>query len=322
MMAIFLLLGVGLAVSAIALSGDDGDDGAGAEPQELTEGDDQVIGADYRGGAESYLADLVAEGELSQAEADAFLAETLFPDSPVNLDAGAGDDAMLGTAGDDTLLGGVGNDYIAGGAGDDLVVLGDGEDVYGIDERSASLPDDILFFPVDSGLFGSEEDYEGGDDTVVGGAGNDAISDSYGANEINGQQGDDFIISVDQDGLTPDTVLGGHGDDILVVDQGDLVNTSLGADLVTVDLFAGVAAEYQVVTIDDFDPSQDRIELEGASELLRGPAPSGPDDVVENPVTVTDLEDGSGAVISVNGIPVVVVIGGQGMTIGNVLIST
>ena len=320
-MGLLLLLGIGIGMSALVLSDNDDVDQP-AEIVELTDGDDEVIGNDYRDGAERYLDDLVGEGELTRAEADRLLDDTLFPDAPINLDAGAGNDGVLGTSGNDTLQGGDGDDFVTGGEGNDRVLLGDGNDVYGIDQRSAPLEDDILTFPVDAGLFASEDLYEGGDDTVVGGEGADAISDSYGANLINGQQGDDFIISVDQDGVSPDTVLGGHGNDILIVDQGDLVNTSRGADRVTVDLFAGVAEGYQVVTIEDFDPSQDRIELEGPVGLLRTPTPSNPDDEVVNPVSVTDLEDGSGAVICINDIPVVVVIGGQGMTVGNIRLST
>ncbi|SDN44951.1 Ca2+-binding protein, RTX toxin-related [Lutimaribacter pacificus] len=42
----------------------------------------------------------------------------------VNVDAGAGDDTLLGGAGDDTLAGGDGADLIAGGAGDDALDVG------------------------------------------------------------------------------------------------------------------------------------------------------------------------------------------------------
>lgn len=323
MLAILALLGIGLAVGALGSFGGD-DDSAQPEAPEQTLGDDDdtVIGEAYRGGAISYLDDLVAEGELTRAEVDESLADTLFPAGSVNIDAGAGNDNILGSNANDTLSGGVGDDFVTGGEGNDRVLLGDGDDVSGIDFRSIDLPDDFKRFPVSSGLVASEAQFEGGNDTIVGGTGNDSISDSFGSNLINGQQGDDFLISVDQDGLTPDTVLGGHGDDILVVDQGDTVTTSLGADLVTVDVFAGVTEGYQVVTITDFNPAEDTVELEGETRLLFAPTPDGPQDVVQNPISVTDLDDDSGAVISVGGVPVVVVIGGQGMTVDNVRLST
>ena len=44
------------------------------------------------------------------------------------IDAGAGDDVLLGGAGDDILLGGAGDDFLLGGDGDDVLDGGDGED--------------------------------------------------------------------------------------------------------------------------------------------------------------------------------------------------
>lgn len=53
---------------------------------------------------------------------------------------------------------------------------------------------------------------------MIGGAGADFIADGYGANLIQGQQGDDFIVTIDQDGLSPDTVEAGFGNDMIFVD--------------------------------------------------------------------------------------------------------
>jgi Ca2+-binding RTX toxin-like protein len=44
------------------------------------------------------------------------------------IDAGAGDDVLLGGAGDDVLLGSAGDDFLLGGDGDDVLDGGDGED--------------------------------------------------------------------------------------------------------------------------------------------------------------------------------------------------
>ena len=57
--------------------------------------------------------------------------DTLFGDAQGNaIDAGAGDDLVLGQGGDDILIGGTGNDSLIGGDGDDryLFNLGDGRD--------------------------------------------------------------------------------------------------------------------------------------------------------------------------------------------------
>lgn len=323
MIGLLLFLGAGLAISAIVLTGDDhGASEENSQAETLTDGDDNVVGAVYSGGVESYLDDLLAEGELTDAEYSDYVAGITFIGPEANIDGGAGNDSMLGSEYGDTLTGGLGDDYISGGEGDDLIDLGAGNDASGVDERSVSIDDDILAFPYDAGLYANDVLYEAGNDTILGGAGNDAISDNYGANLIDGGAGNDFIIATDDLYNEADTVIGGAGDDILLVDEGDLVTTSAGFDTVTVDLWDGASTGYDVVTVTDFNPDEDVIELEGSSSLLRTPAPSGPDDVVENPITVADTEDGTGAVIYVSGVPVVLVVGGQGMTVANVGIST
>ena len=45
------------------------------------------------------------------------------------VDAGAGDDVVIGGAGNDTLLGGDGDDVLLGGAGLDLLNGGNGDDI-------------------------------------------------------------------------------------------------------------------------------------------------------------------------------------------------
>jgi Ca2+-binding RTX toxin-like protein len=90
-----------------------------------------------------------------------------------SIDAGAGDDLVLGEddndtidggSGDDTLDGGVDDDVVAGGAGDDAIVGGQGAD-----EMSGGVGDDTF----DVGLFNDpifgDTYVEGAGDTVVGG---------------------------------------------------------------------------------------------------------------------------------------------------------
>ena len=45
------------------------------------------------------------------------------------VNAGAGDDVLLGAQGDDVLLGGAGDDVLLGGEGDDVLDGGDGDDI-------------------------------------------------------------------------------------------------------------------------------------------------------------------------------------------------
>jgi len=153
---------------------------------------------------------------------------------------------------------------------------------------------------------GSFDRLHAGDDEVSGGSGNDLILDGYGSNVLNGNEDDDLLVSVDLDVVSPDTVNGGSGNDVLVVDQGDTVSTGSGTDDVVVELSAGVGAGYETVSIQDFNSEEDVIELSG----LEG-----------DEVTVADLDDGTGAVVSVGGVPVVVVTGGQGLTAGDIRIA-
>ena len=56
------------------------------------------------------------------------------------IDAGAGDDVVLGSFGDDTLLGGDGNDQMGGLEGDDLITTGAGVDFIFVDRDTAAGP--------------------------------------------------------------------------------------------------------------------------------------------------------------------------------------
>ena len=120
-----------------------------------------------------------------------------------------GDDRLNGGGGDDTLDGGAGLDTIIGGAGDDELTGGSGAD-----ELSGRLGDDTI-------LGGS------GNDSVLGGAGHDSISGAAGNDDIGGQTGNDTI----RGGNSADTLRGGAGDDDLRGDAGnDLIRGGTGND--------------------------------------------------------------------------------------------
>jgi Ca2+-binding RTX toxin-like protein len=93
------------------------------------------------------------------------------------INAGAGNDSVLGGAGNDTLDGGEGNDTLSGGLGDDLLSGGAGNDL----------------------LFGGE-----GNDTLIGGDGNDTLTGGAGA--------DVFVVS-GADLITDFDTSTGIGDD-------------------------------------------------------------------------------------------------------------
>lgn len=56
------------------------------------------------------------------------------------IDAGAGDDVVLGSFSNDTLIGGTGNDQMGGLEGDDLISTGDGFDFVFVDRDTATGP--------------------------------------------------------------------------------------------------------------------------------------------------------------------------------------
>ena len=314
MLGLLALLGLGLGLAAL-IGGSD-DDAAAETSLELGDDEDVVVDETYRPDLIAEFDDLVGEGEITQAQADQALALVSFVSGPMNINAGGGDDYLLLGEGNQTVDAGAGNDLVLAGQGDDRVDLGDDNDAYGTDFRSITTEDDILPFPsVDPDERVTEADVEGGNDTINGGVGSDAISDSFGSNVINGQQGADFIVSVDDasDEGTADTVNGGFGFDMLVVDEGDVVSTGNGQDSVVVETYGGVEAGYNVVTVTDFETRKDALVLQGQPDLL-SPGGGG------NPLTVEVSENGQDAIVLINNIPVVRVAGVPGLTADDVTI--
>jgi Ca2+-binding RTX toxin-like protein len=99
------------------------------------------------------------------------------------------DDVIQGTAGDDTIEGLAGADRLEGLDGDDTLRGGDGSDR----------------------LLDGE-----GNDVLEGGGGDDIISDSYGNDSSDGGDGDDYVESIYGGN---DVILGGAGDDEVIVDD-------------------------------------------------------------------------------------------------------
>ena len=114
------------------------------------------------------------------------------------IDAGHGDDSILGGAGHDTVFGGDGYDTIQGGFGNDQLDGGNGQD---------------------------KIDGEIGDDTITGGMGDDSISGGIGDDWMNGKSGRDTMTG----GPGDDSLLGGGGNDVLYGD-GDKPETEIGDD--------------------------------------------------------------------------------------------
>ena len=157
-----------------------------------------------------------------------------------------GDDVLDGTDEGDIILGGSGNDIINGGPGIDNL---DGED--GNDIIDGGEGNDII---------------NGGNsnDTIDGGAGDDTIDGGGGEDSITGGAGNDDIIG----GSQKDSL---NGTDSTAAGAGEIDNLTGGSksDLFILgdenQAYYVAAGDADYVRINDFNPTQDTIQLNGLS---------------------------------------------------------
>ncbi|WP_155499093.1 hypothetical protein [Pseudomonas brassicacearum] len=177
-------------------------------------GIDTVIGGEGSDIAFAYAGNDLLYGDQKQSSTDASAIEHSAGLRGDWLDAGDGNDHVIGSTNNDLLLGGQGDDLLTGGAGDDAL-LGDAEksrttDQWGFhterNEKSGTL--------IVEGASYSQS-IDGGDDIINGGYGNDFISGGKGKDLLEGEDGDD-LISGDAGN---DIIYGGAGTDLLVGDN-------------------------------------------------------------------------------------------------------
>ncbi|HAA51555.1 MAG TPA: hypothetical protein DCE43_17685, partial [Planctomycetaceae bacterium] len=142
------------------------------------------------------------------------------------IDTGAGDDWINGQSGADivnggegrdSFLGGGGHDEFTGGSDDDFAQGNSGNDVLhggsGDDRLNGSGGDDVL-----AGEDGDDRMLAGaGRDSMAGGAGNDFLSGQGGADRLDGGSGRDRL----KGGIGSDVLSGGADDDRLMGEDGD-----------------------------------------------------------------------------------------------------
>ncbi|WP_276606546.1 putative Ig domain-containing protein [Ramlibacter rhizophilus] len=152
------------------------------------------------------------------------------------IDAGAGDDRVMGSWGDDRIKGGAGRDALDGLAGEDILEGEDGDDVlfgdgtirpgflnsvagsfHGRDFLDGGAGDDAMV-----GGGAGDDLFGGSGDDLLFGDGSDAPGEAgfldiayHGADYLDGEDGSDYI----EGGGGNDTLRGGAGDDVL---RGDL----------------------------------------------------------------------------------------------------
>ncbi len=207
---------------------------------------------------------------------------------------GQGDDAIRAFGGDDLVDGNGGDDRVLAGAGDDTVYGGTGNDVLrGMDGN-------------DSLEGGSGDDYllgKSGDDILRAGTGTDVLKGGIGSDLLDGRDG---AVS----GADSDTLEGGDDNDRLIGDNGDVLTGGAGIDDFEVVVDPDGA---EVVQLTDFDPTvRDGDDAETITLLDENGQPL-PASEFSNPDTTTlcihDAEDGSGAILHLDGVDVAFVSG-------------
>ena len=274
-----------------------------------------------------------------------------------------GNDVLLGGAGNDTLTGGAGDDRMFGGDGNDRLVWnpGDGSDRFeggdGIDTAEVNgaaasenftvtaAGDRVDFERVSPAPFsidiGSTENLAvnmgAGDDTftasgdlaslisirVDGGAGNDTIHGSNGADTLLGGAGDDALFGDDGNDFIDgnqgaDTASLGAGDDVFLWDPGDgsdkvdggagfdemLFNGAAGAETFTLSADAGGALftrNVGTITMDLASVEKVTVNALGGADTINvnDPSGSGVAAVLIN-LGVAGAGDGSADTININ----------------------
>ncbi len=150
-----------------------------------------------------------------------------------------------------------------------------------------------------------------GDDALFGDDGNDILTGSDGNDSLDGGSGDDQLygdlpsLQGERDDGS-DTLIGGEGDDSLHVAGGDQAEGGEGADSF---FLYDPTSDGSTGQITDFNASEDMIAVFYSPQA--DPVTGDPVDPV---VSVTVTGDGTGAVLSLNGVAIGTITGGQGLT--------
>lgn len=245
---------------------------------------------------------------------------------------GAGDDLLFGRGGDDLLEGGAdqdtlfgenGADRLFGGLGDDLLAGGEGADTLnaggGNDTLNAGAGNDILLGgPGDDLMDGGpgSDLVEGGAgaDTVRGDLGDDVVDGGLGGDQVFGGAGDDVVIGYTRadgtaltqneerafqttDSDSPDELVGGPGEDLLILGRGDAAYGGADEDSFVLGPWMTGADNTGVIT--DFEPTGEEI-------LILVPQSYGGAGVVEV------VANGADAMVRMDGQDYALVIGAAG----------
>ncbi len=151
---------------------------------------------------------------------------------------------------------------------------------------------------VSGGVLDDQINGWGGDDVIAGGAGNDTLLGGLGDDTLLGEDGDDRLVG----GAGSNTLTGGAGADTFVA--GDT-------------FWNGHAHEDGTAQVTDFNPAEDRLEIDVRAITASHPATAADIDRI----TVADWPDGLGADIFFDGGLVASVAGAQGISRDAIILS-
>jgi Ca2+-binding RTX toxin-like protein len=221
--------------------------------------------------------ELNAAGSGSNVLDVSAVTKEVFPALPdvngILVEAGTGDDTLIGSPFSDLLPGGDGNDRITGGGGDDNVNGGQGADSMdcgdGVDlltyftDRDGVRVDLTSESPFSGGE--AEGDTASGCEHLRGGAANDRLAGVPGAFDVDGGTGDDLVF-----GLPGNHLAGGPG-----VDTASFVRATSGviADL-ALQSISGSSGDFTLGAFENVIGSRydDRLIGDGAVNALTGGA--------------------------------------------------
>jgi serralysin len=164
------------------------------------------------------------------------------------IEAGSGDNRLVGGSGNDHLRSGTGNDTLKGGDGSDKLDGGDGDDVL----VAGNERDDARGRDGNDIIFGNA-----GADRLTGDGGNDSLSGGDGDDRLDAGRGDNILYG----GGGRDNLKAGAGSDLLYGGDGsDVVNGGKGADT-----YVFHSADTGTDTIQKFEFGSDLIEVDGFS---------------------------------------------------------
>ncbi|MEM6661714.1 MAG: Hint domain-containing protein, partial [Pseudomonadota bacterium] len=217
------------------------------------------------------------------------------------LDGGVDDDVLYGGADDDTLTGGAGADTLYGGAGTDTfdgpndagdVVVG-GEDAdrinFGAGSQTVTVTGNEAGSVVGGGTFSEIEEFDlgagddtltadagavsaglsvfggAGNDSILGGADEDALYGGTGNDNIAGEAGNDLLYG----GAGNDTLTGGAGDDVLTGGAGNdtfALSAGGGDDTIT-DFDAADSGQTVAQGTTNYALANDRLDTSTLSDV-------------------------------------------------------